>query len=567
MSCKSNYKSPDPIPVKSRQWPDKTITRPPTWVSVDLRDGNQALPIPMNPQQKLEYFKMLCEIGFKEIEISFPSASEDDFNFVRMLIEGNLIPDDVRISVLTQAREHLIKRTIESLSGLKGKAILHCYVATSDLHSKFVLGDNREHITELAVQGTRLIREGLAAAGLAEQVSYEFSPEEFTDSDLDFVVELCCKVKEEWGPATPDTFILNLPATVERRPAYQYADMIELFCQKYPYMAETRVSLHAHNDQGCAVAATEMALLAGATRVEGTIFGHGERTGNLDISVLALNLESRGITTGLSFKNLPEIVRIVERNSGIEVHPRHPYAGALAFTAFSGSHQDAIRKGLEKRDEISSYFHQGWKVPYLHLDPADVGRQYERLIRINSQSGKGGVVYVLEHEFGIFPPKTMHPDIGQAIQNYIDAIGGEIDSAKLREIFYDTFVNIEGKYRMENYHRMPGSSADVTCAKFDWCIGSERIELVGEGNGPISAVVRALKDSGKLPFFKVEDFSEKTLGTDADARALAFVGLRCSADGKKLIYGAGEDTNIDRAAIMAVVSAFNRAHSLGVFGA
>ena len=560
------YTYPEAIKIADRQWPDRVLDMPPVWASVDLRDGNQALPVPMNPQQKLEYFRMLCNIGFKEIEISFPSASEDDFNFVRMLIEGDLIPDDVRISVLTQAREHLIKRTVESLKGLKGKAIAHCYVATSDLHSKFVLGDNREHITELAVQGTRLIREELAKAGLADQVSYEFSPEEFTDSDLDFVVDLCCKVKEEWGPATPDTFILNLPATVERRPAYQYADMIELFCRKYPYMAETRVSLHAHNDQGCAVAATEMALLAGATRVEGTIFGHGERTGNLDISVLALNMESRGVNTGLSFKNMPEIVRIVERNSGIEVHPRHPYAGALAFTAFSGSHQDAIRKGLEKRDEISGYFNQGWKVPYLHLDPADVGRQYERLIRINSQSGKGGVVYVLEHEFGIFPPKTMHPDIGLAIQNYIDTIGGEIDSAKLKEIFYDTFVNIEGKYRMENYHRLPGGT-DVTQARFDWYIGGEKKELSGEGNGPVSAVVRALKTSGAMPFFKVEDFSERTMGTDADARALAFVGLRCSEDGKKLIYGAGEDTNIDRAAIMAVVSALNRAHSLGIFGA
>ncbi len=560
------YNYPEAIRISDRKWPDNILTTPPVWTSVDLRDGNQALPIPMNPQQKLEYFRMLCDIGFKEIEVSFPSASEDDFNFVRMLIEQDLIPDDVRISVLTQAREHLIRRTIESLKGLKGKAIAHCYVATSDLHSKFVLGDNREHIMELAIAGTRLIREGLAEAGLADQVSYEFSPEEFTDSDLDFVVDLCCKVKEEWGPATPDTFVLNLPATVERRPAYQYADMIELFTRKYPYMAETRISLHAHNDQGCAVAATEMALLAGATRVEGTIFGHGERTGNLDISVLALNMESRGIDTGLSFKNMPEIVRIVERNSGIEVHPRHPYAGALAFTAFSGSHQDAIRKGLEKRSEISAFFGQGWKVPYLHLDPADVGRQYERLIRINSQSGKGGVVYVLEHEFSIYPPKSMHPDIGQAIQNYIDAIGGEIDSAKLKEIFYDTFVNIDGKYRMENFHRLAGGG-EVTSVSFDWCIGSERHQLTGEGNGPLSAVVRALKNSGLMPFFKVEDFSERTLGTDADARALAFVGLRCSEDGKKLIYGAGEDTNIDRAAIMAMVSAFNRAHSLGVFGA
>ena len=557
------YRYPEPFKIDDRKWPGRTLTTPPVWASVDLRDGNQALPVPMNPQQKLEYFQMLTEIGFKEIEVSFPSASEDDFNFVRMLIEKDLIPDDVRISVLTQAREHLIKRTIESLKGLKGKAIAHCYVATSDLHSKFVLGDNLEHITELAVQGTRLIREELAKAGLADQVSYEFSPEEFTDSDLDFVVDLCCKVKEEWGPSTPETFILNLPATVERRPANQYADMIELFCRKYPYLAETRISLHAHNDQGCAVAASEMALLAGATRVEGTIFGHGERTGNLDISVLALNLESRGIETGLDFKNLPEIVRIVERNSGIEVHPRHPYAGALAFTAFSGSHQDAIRKGLDRRGDISEYFNQGWKVPYLHLDPADVGRQYERLIRINSQSGKGGVVYVLEHEFGIYPPKSMHPVIGQAIQNYIDATGGEIDSEKLRTIFYANFVNIKGKYHMENYQRK--SDGDECITSFTWFIGDKSYELSGRGNGPLSAVVHALKSSGLMPFFKVEDFSERTLGTDADARALAFVGLRCSEDTSNLVYSAGEHTNIDRAAIMAMISALNRAQALGAW--
>ena len=563
------YTYPAAVAIENRQWPDRVFTEPPVWTSVDLRDGNQALPEPMNPDQKLEYFNMLKKIGFKEIEVSFPSASEDDFNFVRRLIEEGHIPDDVRISVLTQARKHLIDRTLESLKGVR-RAIAHCYVATSDLHNRFVFGGDRKKALQMAVDGTKMVCDAIVANGLEGRIGYEFSPEEFTDSDLDYVVELCCAVRDEWakmGPISKDNFILNLPATVERRPPNHYADMIELFCRKYPDCANTRISLHSHNDQGCAVAASELAILAGADRVEGTVFGHGERTGNLDISVLALNLESMGIDTGLDFSNMPEIVRTVERNSGIEVHPRHPYAGDLVFTAFSGSHQDAIRKGFERRGDITEFFNQGWKMPYLHIDPADLGRQYERLIRINSQSGKGGVVYVLEHEFGIFPPKTMHPDIGQAIQNYIDAIGGEIDSAKLREIFYDTFVNIEGKYRMENYHRMPGSSADVTCAKFDWCIGSERIELVGEGNGPISAVVRALKDSGKLPFFKVEDFSEKTLGTDADARALAFVGLRCSADGKKLIYGAGEDTNIDRAAIMAVVSAFNRAHSLGVFGA
>ena len=561
MNADPKYRYPEPIKIENRQWPDRVIKHPPVWASVDLRDGNQALPEPMTPEQKLEYFNMLLGIGFKEIEVSFPSASEDDFNFVRKLIEENLVPDDVRISVLTQARRHLITHTIESLRGVKN-AIAHCYVATSDLHGRFVFGDNREQVLQMAVEGTRMVRDAIAEAGLEKNVSYEFSPEEFTDSDLNFVIDLCCAVKEEWGESTPESFILNLPATVERRPPNQYADMIELFCRQYPYLKDTRISLHAHNDQGCAVASSELALLAGAQRVEGTIFGHGERTGNLDISVLALNLESRGIKTGLDFRNMPEIVRIVERNSGIEVHPRHPYAGALAFTAFSGSHQDAIRKGLEKRQEISGFFHQGWKVPYLHLDPADVGRQYERLIRINSQSGKGGVVYVLEKEFGIYPPKSMHPEIGKAIQDYIDSHGGEMDSRLLREIFYRNFVNCDGVYRMENYQR--ASVGERSGAVFSWFVNGERHELTGQGNGPLSAVVHSLKNSGLMPFFKLEDFSERSLGTDADARAMAFVGLRTSPESSQLVYGAGEHANIDRAAIAALVCALNRAVALGV---
>jgi 2-isopropylmalate synthase len=561
MNADPKYTYPEPIKIENRQWPDRIITKPPVWASVDLRDGNQALPEPMTPKQKLEYFNMLLGIGFKEIEVSFPSASEDDFNFVRDLIEKNLVPDDVRISVLTQARRHLIDRTIESIRGVKS-AIAHCYVATSDLHGRFVFGDTRKEVLKMAVEGTRMVRDAIARENLEKVVTYEFSPEEFTDSDLNFVIDLCCAVKEEWGDATPDTFILNLPATVERRPPNQYADMIELFCRKFPYIKDTRVSLHAHNDQGCAVAATEMALLAGATRVEGTIFGHGERTGNLDISVLALNMESRGIDTGLNFKNLPEIVRIVERNSGIEVHPRHPYAGALAFTAFSGSHQDAIRKGLEKRGEISKFFHQGWKVPYLHLDPADVGRQYERLIRINSQSGKGGVVFILEKEFGIYPPKSMHPEIGQVIQHYIDSHGGEMDSKLLCKIFYDSFVNRPGVYRMENYQR--ASVGERSGVNFTWYVNGEPHELTGQGNGPLSAVVHSLKNSGLMPFFKLEDFSERSLGTDADARAMAFVGLRTSPESSQLVYGAGEHANIDRAAIAALVCALNRAVELGV---
>ena len=561
MNADPKYTYPEPIKIENRQWPDRIITKPPVWASVDLRDGNQALPEPMTPKQKLEYFNMLLGIGFKEIEVSFPSASEDDFNFVRDLIEKNLVPDDVRISVLTQARRHLIDRTIESIRGVKS-AIAHCYVATSDLHGRFVFGDTRKEVLKMAVEGTRMVRDAIARENLEKVVTYEFSPEEFTDSDLNFVIDLCCAVKEEWGDATPDTFILNLPATVERRPPNQYADMIELFCRKFPYIKDTRVSLHAHNDQGCAVAATEMALLAGATRVEGTIFGHGERTGNLDISVLALNMESRGIDTGLNFKNLPEIVRIVERNSGIEVHPRHHYAGALAFTAFSGSHQDAIRKGLEKRGEISKFFHQGWKVPYLHLDPADVGRQYERLIRINSQSGKGGVVFILEKEFGIYPPKSMHPEIGQVIQHYIDSHGGEMDSKLLCKIFYDSFVNSPGVYRMENYQR--ASVGERSGVNFTWYVNGEPHELTGQGNGPLSAVVHSLKNSGLMPFFKLEDFSERSLGTDADARAMAFVGLRTSPESSQLVYGAGEHANIDRAAIAALVCALNRAVELGV---
>ncbi len=562
MNTYPKYRYPERIPIENRQWPDRVIERPPVWASVDLRDGNQALPEPMSPEHKLEYFKMLVAIGFKEIEVSFPSASQDDFNFVRMLIEQNLIPPDVRISVLTQARRHLIDRTAESLRGVHS-AIIHCYVPTSDLHGKFVFNHTRDEVMQMAVDGTRMVREAIEREGLSGNVTYEFSPEEFTDSDLDFVVALSCAVKETWGKSTPESFILNLPATVERRPPNQYADMIELFCRKYPYLSETALSIHAHNDQGCAVAASELALLAGATRVEGTIFGHGERTGNLDLSVLALNLESRGVSTGLDFSNLPEIVRIVERNSGIEVHPRHPYAGDLVFTAFSGSHQDAIRKGLEHRAEISEFFRQGWKIPYLHIDPADLGRQYEKLIRINSQSGKGGVVFVLEKEFGIYPPKTMHPEIGAVVQRYVDEKGGEINSTELHRIFQEAFVNVGGPYRMENYSR--ASVGERSGATFTWFVNDIPHELIGQGNGPLSAVVHALKGSGLMPFFKVEDFSERSLGKDADAHAIAFVGLRCGPDAEhtRLVYGAGEHSNIDRAAIAALVSAMNRAVAAG----
>ena len=549
------YKMLERVVPDHRKWPDRVLTKAPVWASVDLRDGNQALPIPMDPDRKLQYFRMLTGIGFKEIEVSFPSASQDDFAFTRRLIEEELIPDDVRISVLTQSREHLIRRTVESIRGVK-QAILHLYVPTSDLHAKFVLGQSREELVRTAVEGTKMVKDLLGEAGLLDRVGYEFSPEEFTDTDPGFSLEICTAVKETWGKSVPADFILNLPATVERRPPNQYADMIEWFCDHYRYMSETAISIHAHNDQGCAVAASELALLAGATRAEGTIFGHGERTGNLDIAVLALNLESRGIDTGLRFRHMPDIVRTVESNTGIEVHPRHPYAGQLVFTAFSGSHQDAIRKGLDRRKEISEYFQQGWKVPYLHLDPADVGREYERLIRINSQSGKGGIVFVLEKEFGIRPPKAMHPAIGRVVQDIMDEQGGEVDSKSLEKIFREGFVNVVGPFRMSEYSRITSSTGDRLGVNFTWHVDGDSYELYGQGNGPLSAVVNALNNSKLLPAFTLVDFAEQTLGTSAHAMAMAFVGIR-GGEGEPMVYGAGEHTNIDRAAVAALVSALN----------
>ncbi len=558
------YIYPEPIPIKDRQWPDRKIAVPPIWASVDLRDGNQALPVPMSPGKKLDYFNLLVKIGFKEIEVGFPSASQDDFDFVRTLIEGNHIPRDVRIAVLTQARKHLIDKTMESLNGVNS-AVVHCYVATSDLHGQFVFGKNRDQVRQMALDGTRMVQEAADAAGMQQRIAYEFSPEEFTDSDLDFVISLCAAVKEQWGQSQKKDFILNLPATVERRPPYQYADMIELFCRKYPYRADTTISIHAHNDQGCAVAASEMALLAGADRVEGTIFGHGERTGNLDITILALNLHCRGIATGLDFSNMPEIIDTVEDASGLEVHPRHPYAGKLVFTAFSGSHQDAIRKGMNQTttSSVSDFFHQSWKVPYLHIDPADLGKNYEKLIRINSQSGKGGIAYVLEKDFGIFAPKKMHPEIGHVIQREAEHKGSEINAEELFKEFERNFVNVAGTYVLHEVSRdiISGKNEnDHIKVKVKVAINGKGKVIDGEGNGPISAVVHALRTCTDFPDFVLEDFSERSLGHNADASAIAFVGIRLKND-HRLVYGAGRHSNIDQAALAALFSALNRSAS------
>ena len=557
------YPQPANIPVKNREWLDRELKKSPIWCSVDLRDGNQALPMPMNPEKKFAYFQLLCQIGFKEIEVSFPSASQDDFEFVRELITGKKIPQDVRISVLTQAREPLIRRTVESMAGLD-KGILHLYIATSELHEQIVFHKNHEETLKTAVEGTKSVIRYLKEAGLYGKISYEFSPEEFTDSDLNHVLDVCKAVKETWGPSKKEDFILNLPQTVERRPPHHYADMIAWFIDHYPYMDETTISIHSHNDQGCAIASSELAVLAGAERVEGTLFGHGERTGNVDICAMALNLESRNIKTGLNFSDLPHIVKVVEASTGIEVHERHPYAGQLAFTAFSGSHQDAIRKGLDSIDKARQIFGVEWKVPYLHIDPASVGRKYEKLIRINSQSGKGGVAYVLEHDYGIYPPKGMHPEIGAAIQAYADRKGDELNGGELLKIFNNTFVNIKGPFDLKKFKRISGGDDhDETKEDTMITVGLELtfdgkpMTIQGTGNGPISATVHGIRNEAGLYQFILEDFSERTLGTNADANAIAFVGIRRKSD-KRLFYGVGEHANIDQAAIAALFSALNR---------
>lgn len=557
MSRYPKYIYPEKIPIENRTWPDKVLTEAPVWCSVDLRDGNQALPIPMNPEQKLRYFKMLIDIGFKEIEVGFPSASQDDFEFVRRLIEEKHIPDDVRIGVLTQAREHLIDTTVKSLKGAK-HAIVHCYVATSDLHGKIVFKKDHAGVCKMAVDGTEITRRILKREGMEEQVGYEFSAEEFTDSDINFAIEVCTAVKETWGQSEKNNFIINLPATVERRPPYQYADMIEYFCQKYPYISETSISVHAHNDQGCAVAASEMAILAGADRVEGTLFGHGERTGNVDLVTLSLNMHARGLKTGLDFSDMNNIIRTVEETSLISVHERHPYAGSLVFTAFSGSHQDAIMKGIDNKSKSSEEFHQGWKVPYLHIDPADVGREYERLIRINSQSGKGGAAYILEHEFGYFTPKTMHPEIGTMVQRIADEKGLEVNAEELLDAFKKEFIYPVAKYELIHFDREHCEDPNKVKIHLNLLVDGDEKEVTGEGNGPISATVHALKELDGIIDFTLDDFIEQSLGHTADATAIAYISVKRGKDDKKF-FGAGEHENIDKAAIKAVIAALNRA--------
>ena len=537
-----------------RRWPSASITQSPTWCAVDLRDGNQALPNPMTPRQKKRYFKLLVDIGFKEIEVGFPSASSDDFDFCRKLIEDDLIPEDVTISVLTQAREHLIAKTLEVLDGVR-KAVIHFYIATSDLHTKFVFGLTQAELLNSAIKATRQIRDGVNSMSKSE-INLEFSPEEFTDSDLDFVLNLCQAVVEEWNPEDGKPVILNLPQTVERRLPNEYADLIEKFIRKQKAPDKTIISVHNHNDMGCAVAATVQTLLAGAQRVEGTLFGHGERTGNVDLMTVALDLEYLGINTGLKFDNLPEICKVVEKITSIGTHPRHPYAGELVFTAFSGSHQDAIHKGLSKKEELTQYY-DGWKIPYLHIDPSFIGRVYEQFIRINSQSGKGGIAHILEADYHIKLPRWVQVDLAHRIQRYADKTSKEISSQKVWEIFQRAYSAHDEPIKLINYWPRP-SDTDPTIIEGELHVkyNNKKTILRSSGNGPISAFVRALRKVDGLPKFILEDYAEETMGISADAEAICFTQILFQ-DLKQSHIGVGIGVNIDQAAVRAVLAGVN----------
>ncbi len=546
------YRPFPPIHLPDRQWPNRVLTAPPIWCSVDLRDGNQALAVPMNVSQKLELFDALVRCGFKEIEVGFPAASNTEYAFMRRLIEEGRIPDDVSVQVLVQAREDLIERTVESLVGARN-AIIHLYNSTSPAQRRIVFGLEKPDIVEMARRGTRWIRERLPR--LAEtRVRLEYSPESFSATEVEFSHEICEAVLSEWG-ATPDNpVILNLPDTVEVAMPNVYADQVEWFINHLGNRDSAIISVHTHNDRGTGVAATELALLAGAQRVEGTLFGNGERTGNLDLITVALNLYMHGIDPGLEFSDLNSLRQVYERCTGMTVHPRHPYSGELVFTAFSGSHQDAIRKGLRAwesaREKQEAAF---WDIPYLTVDPSDLGREYYEVIRVNSQSGKGGVAYLLETEFGIELPKDMQREFGPIANDEVDRLGREVRGPELREMFWAEYVSRHQPWELLSFET-EGRNGNVLCRAQVRQAGVTR-QFTGDGNGPIAAFVNALIGGG-VPRFEVGHYSEHALGSGETASAIAYIQVR-HPDGRTR-WGAGVDTSIELASIKAILSALNR---------
>ena len=541
------------IDLPDRQWPGRVIDKAPIWCSVDLRDGNQALVDPMNMEEKLAFFHTLCDVGFKEIEVGFPSASETEYEICRELIEGGHIPDDVTIQVLVQARPHLIKKTFAAIKGAKN-VIVHFYNSTSTLQRKVVFHKDMAGIIQIAVDGARLIRELTESFEGDCNIRYEYSPESFSGTEMDNAVDICAAVLDALGATAENKVILNLPNTVEMCTPNTFADQVEYFIRHLPGRERAVISIHPHNDRGTGVAATELALLAGAERVEGTLFGNGERTGNLDIVTTALNMYTQGVDPALDLTDIPALRQMYERCTKMHVHERHPYAGELVFTAFSGSHQDAINKGTEYMK--TSHTHK-WEIPYLPIDPADIGRQYEPIIRINSQSGKGGAAFVMQHAFGLSLPKEMHPEFGAMVKARCDQLGRELSNDELMQVFRDGYVDAPQKYRLAQYD-LTGASSSGGSVGFTGVIQADGkdIQVSGKGNGPIDAFFSALHGAG-IDGYRFVNYSEHAISSGADSQAIAYIQLK-TADGGS-IFGVGIDHSINVASIKGVLNAINRA--------
>jgi 2-isopropylmalate synthase len=554
----TKYRPTPAIPLKDRTWPDKRIDKAPIWCSVDLRDGNQALAIPMSVREKLEYFKMLTDIGFKQIEVGFPSASDTEFNLTRTLIEQNLIPEDVTIQVLVQCREHLIRRTYEAIRGAR-KAIVHFYNSTNPLQRRVTFGMSKAEIKQIAIDAARLVKkmEGECAG---TEISYEYSPESFSDTEVDYALEVCNAVIDEIQPTPERKLIINLPDTVQYATPNIHADQIEYMSRNIKRRDSVLISLHTHNDRGTGVAASEMGLMAGADRVEGTLFGNGERTGNVDIVTLALNMYIQGIDPGLDFSDISSIRGVYERCTRMNVHARHPYAGDLVFTAFSGSHQDAIRKGMdlmEKAKAETSDAGQLWQVPYLPIDPRDIGRSYEAIIRINSQSGKGGVAFIMEREFGFMLPKAMHPEFGQVVTDQADKAGDELPPARIFEIFRKEYLERQTPMNLVDCDVNPVRGAvNLVEVLATIVYKGEQKSVVGRGNGPINALVNAMDKMGWKQF-RVIDYSQHALTSGSAAEAASYIRIERITD-KRNFWGAAVDGSIEMSGLKALICAINR---------
>jgi len=542
------YKPFSSVELRDRTWPDKKITKAPIWCSVDLRDGNQALIEPMGHEKKVKMFELLCSLGFKEIEIGFPAASQTDYDFVRYLIEEKKIPNDVTIQVLTQSRQHIIEKTFESLIGID-KAIVHFYNSTSTLQRKVVFDDDKEGIKKIAVDGALLIKE-LSKKYNKTNWRFEYSPESFTGTEVDFAAEVCNEVVNILKPCSDEKIIINLPATVEMSSPNVYGDQIEWMIRNLDNREDVIVSLHPHNDRGTAVGAAEIGVMAGADRVEGTLFGNGERTGNVDIVTLALNLLTQGVDPELELNNINHVIREVEYCNQLPVHPRHPYAGDLVFTAFSGSHQDAIKKGLSAINQSNNPY---WEVPYLPIDPSDLGRTYEAVVRINSQSGKGGIAYILEKDHGVSLPRRLQISLSTKIQKVADETGKELLSHEIWDIFDKNFIQGPNKAELISFelNTIDGGNDSI---KVEAKLKQNKLEFSGSGNGPIDAMIQGINEKMGLNL-SVTDYHQHSLGTGSDAKAVAYIEV---SDGNKTRWGVGIDENTIRASLRAIMIGFDK---------